>query len=84
MPRKEDIPETDLETLRAEVARLTAALAALGADVSTVAEEKAERLKTAGADALAGAGGWAKAHPGQTLGLAAGLGFLLGLLIGRR
>lgn len=76
MPPSEDSPELDM--LRAEVARLTAALAALGAGA------QADRLHAAGAEALANAEDWARAHPGPALGLAAGLGFALGLLIGGR
>lgn len=80
--------EAQLAPLKAELARLADLLAQQGrAEAETLrdgVEAGAERLRARGADGLAQAGGWLRDHPGQALGLAAGCGFLLGLLIGRR
>lgn len=84
MPAKDDSPAPDLDSLRAEVSRLTAALAALGASATAGAEAQAERIKTASAAAVEGAEDWARAHPAQAMATAGALGFALGLLIGGR
>lgn len=80
--------ETQIAALKAELARLADLLATRGqaeADsLRDTARAEAEKLRIKGAEGVAQAEDWLRGHPGQALGLAAGFGFLLGLLIGRR
>lgn len=83
-----DALDSQIADLKAELARLAELLANRGiAEAETLrdtATAGAEKLRARGAEGLSQAEGWMRGHPGQTLGVAAGLGFLLGLLLGRR
>ena len=91
--------ERQFAALRADVARIAEVLAAMSetgaktakdAAAEAFAEFKAkgsDRLheaSTRAEDAMSGVTDFAKEKPLQALGLAAGLGMLLGLLLGRR
>ncbi|HBU15920.1 MAG: hypothetical protein A2092_06380 [Rhodobacteraceae bacterium GWE1_64_9] len=83
-----DLLETQVAELKADLARLAALLADRGqTEAETLrdtARAEAEKLRAKGAEGVAQAEDWLRGHPGQALGIAAGLGFLLGLLLGRR
>lgn len=85
----------ELETLRADVARLTETLAAFGrsgaealrhqaAGAQTAAGEKLDDLRARLADTQGAVQDYAREKPAHAMGIAAGLGLLLGLLLARR
>jgi ElaB/YqjD/DUF883 family membrane-anchored ribosome-binding protein len=47
-------------------------------------EDFADAAKTAKDRAIKGATEWVKEHPFATIGIAAGVGFVIGLLVGRK
>ncbi|PTQ74923.1 DUF883 family protein [Celeribacter persicus] len=88
-----------IETLKSDVAALTDTIAEYGraqkAQLGAVAEDKIETAKKIGMetaqqarqqarDAYAGAEKTIRANPAASVGIAAGVGFLVGLLTARR
>lgn len=88
-----------IESLKADVAELTSTLADYGraqkAQLGAAAEDKYETAKKVGAetaeqarekarDAYAGAEKAVRANPAASVGIAAGVGFLVGLMTSRR
>ena len=57
---------------------------ALGEKMATLKQDFADVAKTARDRAVKGTADWVKEHPLGTIGIAAGVGFLIGLLVGRK
>lgn len=83
-----DTLETQIAHMKAELSRLAEQMVALGkqdgAALSAAAREQAETLRAKGVAGLAGAEGAVKDHPLRAVGIAAALGLLFGLILGRR
>lgn len=93
----QDVSE-QLETLRADMAQLMSSVAALGkaksdevassvkaksAEVASAVSETAESLRRRGESAYDQAAELTRSRPGEALAIAAGVGFLAGLLVRR-
>jgi ElaB/YqjD/DUF883 family membrane-anchored ribosome-binding protein len=75
----------DLTDLQAELAALRADLAAITATLASMAQTSTEKAAVQQIEqTLEQVTDYTRKHPLQSLGIAAGLGMLLGLLFGRR
>jgi ElaB/YqjD/DUF883 family membrane-anchored ribosome-binding protein len=52
--------------------------------IEVLKEDFADTAKTAKDRAIKGTTEWVKEHPFATIGIAAGIGFVIGLLVGRK
>ena len=86
-PTVEDLSK-QLDELKADVAKLVETLAAMGrAQGEHVADDlraRAEKMRAQGSASAAEAELMARERPAAAMGVAAGVGFLLGLILARR
>lgn len=78
----------ELETLRADLERVSTTLAALLGHRIEDGKDALDEARAAVHDQMASGLGWVKAsvrsHPSRALGIAAGIGFLAALMLARR
>lgn len=97
-PTVEDL-SAQMETLRADMAQIVETMGALSraktgeaaealaetaAELRRRGEEQLAAAREKGSEALESATGYVRSHPAESLAVAAGLGFVVGLLLRRR